>query len=545
MDETQNASVASARVKTDLDLRGVHPIADSHQMLGFRSKKHYLRWLYSFVAGLICFVLIRRNLAPRVNGSALVIAVADAEHISTNSGSLVSPSQDFGERVEPDDNSSPADDFEAPSPPVQLIEGVPGVPWASILLGGDSSTHTPDHDIWGVPSLEKFENALPPQLQRSKDAIAAWTAQFYASDNANESAEALQRMVAEAISNGTEDSLVGKTIGLRGIWPLNWSSSNRPQPHKIRIVKVVGVAGRALVVNAIDCKSRNSFSVHIPVISEDFIGSHGSEDALREVRRAADAAVEAQLQACGGVSAEQAASQKGIAVPLYTAEMQSLDELHLREGFYIFNRTELGEKVDGSLAQLRSEAPNVMTEARDYIASRLLHIVLKLEQSGVGHLKIDWSSFFLRGDGSFLLGNFGSASPFGVPTGNLFSSMSDYPEPSMILSSRRSGVTTEAGTNLWSLGVLLFQLYTGEEHPYAVVEGRTWTERRMQLARVMLEQKVRSDVLLPKLEASNVPDPWKKVILRLLEPCREFRISGTDIVREFPELIYAHPDQPR
>ncbi|CDJ42375.1 hypothetical protein, conserved [Eimeria tenella] len=539
MDEKQNASVAGARVETNLDLRGVLPIADSHQILGFRSKQHYLRWLYSFVAGLICFIVIRGNLAPHVNGSALDVPAADAEHISTNSSSLVSPSQDFGDRVEPDDSSSPADDFEGTPPAVQLIEGGP---WTSILLGGDSSTHMPDHDIWGAPSLEKFENALPPQLQRSKDAIAAWTAQFYASDNANEYAEALQRMVAEAISSGTEDSLVGKTIDLRGIWPLNWRNSDGPLPHKMRIVKVVGVAGRALVVNAIDCKSRDSFSVHIPVISEDFIGSHGSEDALREVRRAADAAVEAQMQACGGVSAEQAASQKGIAVPLYTAEIQSLDELHSRERFYIFNRTELGEKVDGSLAQLRSEAPSVMTEARDYIASRLLHIVLKLEQSGVGHLKIDWSSFFLRGDGSFLLGNFSSASPFGVPTGNLFSSMSDYPEPFMMLSSRRSGLTTEAGTNLWSLGVLLFQLYTGEEHPYAVVEGRTWTERRMQLARVMLEQKVRSDVLLPKLEACNVPDPWKKVILRLLEPCREFRISGPDIVKEFPELIYAHPD---
>ncbi|CDJ29696.1 uncharacterized protein EMH_0051880 [Eimeria mitis] len=90
---------------------------------------------------------------------------------------------------------------------------------------------------------------------------------------------------------------------------------------------------------------------------------------------------------------------------------------------------------------------------------------------------------------------------------------------------------------MWSLGVLLFQLYTGEDHPYGKVEGPDWAEQAESLSQQLLRDGTRSDILIPKLDAAEVPERWAELILRLLEPQRAHRIGAFQVIKEFPDLI--------
>ena len=175
---------------------------------------------------------------------------------------------------------------------------------------------------------------------------------------------------------------------------------------------------------------------------------------------------------------------------------------------------------------------------RDYIAHRLLQIVLKVELSGVGHMQVRWNSLFLREDGSFLLGNFCSAAPFGVEKSQLSGLIQLTLEPSALASFyEKSEFVPQAKVNLWGLGAFLFQLYTWQYLPYSELGGEEWWEETGKAARRLLDSGIRSDFLIPQLERSNVPSRWRALILRLLEPHSDNRITGDEIVREFPDLV--------
>ncbi|CDJ36426.1 LOW QUALITY PROTEIN: uncharacterized protein EMH_0085030 [Eimeria mitis] len=175
------------------------------------------------------------------------------------------------------------------------------------------------------------------------------------------------------------------------------------------------------------------------------------------------------------------------------------------------------ERIVGDLGHLRCKGGELKKKARDYIASRLLQIVLKLEHSGIGHLRLSWDSLFLREDGSFFLGNFGNGAPFDEVLSPLRGTLSPNAEPHTIyLSEKNKIVVPEAKGNMWSLGVLLYQLYTGNEHPYGKMEGSDWMQGEASLSEYLLRANIRSQVLIPQLEASKVPKRWAQLIVRLL-----------------------------
>ncbi|CDJ53859.1 hypothetical protein, conserved [Eimeria brunetti] len=408
----------------------------------------------------------------------------------------------------------------------------------SLGLGGSAQEEGSQRDEWGLLPLEKFEQTLSPKLKEGKEALALWASEFSCGDFRNPLAEGHQRAVARALSKGSKDALVGMTIVVQKMQPLNWSVADRPLPQMLRITKVVDYYRWNLLVNAEDVVTKHEYSISIPIIDRSREAIYSEEELRDHMLQAAVEEKETMLQACGNISADLAASEKGLAVPLYTAEISGFNQIHSVGDSRIYGTAGLMDKVVGDLEHLRYTASGVEKKARDYIASRLLQIVLKVERAGIGHLQLDWNSFFVRKDGSFFLGNFGSGGPFGDSISPLRGIITMYPEPNMMYHfANTSEFVPEAKTNMWGLGVLLYQLFTGKEQPYGDIDGANWAQQVEDVSEQLLLQDIRSDTLAPELKAAGVPQRWAELIQRLLEPQRANRIGAFQIVTEFPDLV--------
>ena len=387
----------------------------------------------------------------------------------------------------------------------------------------------PERDDWGMGSLEYFEQTIP-ELAVGKRALAAW-ASASGGFVKSEKAEEYGRALAHALSKGSQHSLVGMVVALQDVQPWDMSVTERPAPQLLRVTEVVTYSRWNLLVNVEDIVTREEYSAHIPMIRD------GGEDVDKvQTQYSVEQERKSIIQAVGKTPAALAASQKGISVPQYTGRISGLDEFHTVGNFQIVGIATLMERAVGSLQNLIRTAKDVVQQARDYIAVRLVHIALKLEHSGVGHLQFDWDSLFVHRDGSFLLGNFASAAPFGECIYPFKAFVTHPAEPSMMMAFDKSGVyTPEAKTNMWSVGILLYQLYTGDENPLGRVEQ--WPADGCLLSQCMLGRQLDSETILENLKSANVPRRWVELILRLSEPDRRRRIGGFQVLREFDDLL--------
>ncbi|CDJ59622.1 hypothetical protein EMWEY_00023550 [Eimeria maxima] len=389
---------------------------------------------------------------------------------------------------------------------------------------------------WGLCSLEHFEQELSPSLMEGKKSLAALASKVRAHDD-DKAVWPYQRALAWALSNNTKGSLVGMTISLRNTKPLNRTIIEGHLPQELRVTSIVGYFRWNLVVNAEDVETKKEFSVSIPVISDSDAYSFIEDGIEKYVEVAAEQEKKAMLQACGNIPAKLAASQKGIALPYYTGQILGLDNIHQAGGYKVLSSVAVMEKVVGSLGSAFSVG-TVDENALNYIAHRLLQIVLNFERSGVGHTQLAWESLWLREDGSFLLGNFGSCAPVGEQKARLSGRLSLNLEPTVMTRYAESDkLIIDDQANLWSLGILLFQLYGGVEHPYEQLGGAEWSDQPEKLAQRLLKEGIRSEFLVPQLQQKQFPLRWGGLILRLLEPDRANRITGSQIMTQFADLI--------
>ncbi|CDJ31412.1 LOW QUALITY PROTEIN: uncharacterized protein EMH_0008950 [Eimeria mitis] len=533
--ETTNTTV-----KSEPSLAAKRLPADSHKKSSISSLGRV--GLVSFTlaaASLLLFFSIHKKLAPRLAPIASISPVDSVESggsvhsgdsedleaasiLATTSPSLLA----FDEQEKPPPQQLSIDADAASPPPGESStphtqpsgEVEPSESSAFVVSTTPPVKYVSQRDVWGLDTLEQFELNLPASLQQGKAALAAWGSEFYESDEFFQNLDAFQRSVSEAIWEKAVNSFVDTVVVLRGTRPLRLDEEIKHLPHVLRVTKVATVLQGGLLLHVEDV--------------------FGVEKFLGKVRRAFNDERNTEIQACGQVSAELAANEKGFAVSRFTGEIAGAVPVCYTEGTYIMNRPKLMEKVKGTLMHLKKRAPGVMKEARDYIAFRLLQIVLKLEQAGIGHLGLDWDSLFLREDGSFLLGNFGSSAPFGRPVVSQLAYLSHQVDPGILTRAEGSVLYPAPGGNLWSLGLMLFQLYTGKDDPYGKAQGRSEIDAATNLARGLLSRDTRSYVLSYELTACNVPSRWKQLIMRLLEPRAANRINGFEVTMEFPDLVH-------
>ncbi|CDJ47402.1 hypothetical protein, conserved [Eimeria brunetti] len=434
-----------------------------------------------------------------------------------------------------DGNAHPEDNKEDASRSSSVASAAPSLPVGQL----------PVYDMWGLPMLDRFEKMLPLDVKRGRDEIAAFLVEGHLDDEpvAEEDPDKLPT-IAKALSNDSSGSLIGMTVPLKNVRPLHWTGRDGHLPRLLRINRILGTGSTAIVVEAEDTDTHQLFGMRIIGQSAEQAQWFENDDSfIREIQKELDLEEEGAKQLCGGIPANMVASKKGISVPLYTADIVGVPEAKRVGRYFILGRVQLMERLYGTILDLFITAEDVVEKAREYIGRRLLQIVLKIQQAGLSHNDLKWANMLLRSDGSFLVSDWGSGLPFGKPYRKLTLHTPEYREPQLALDKdskayERGFKIPEASSDLWSLGILLYELFTDARNPYLEGEMEDGADQERQLAQWLIESNARSASLEPTLEAAETPTRWRQLILRLLEPCRSNRITAWGILEEFPDLVY-------
>ncbi|KAL8450396.1 hypothetical protein Emag_003242 [Eimeria magna] len=390
-----------------------------------------------------------------------------------------------------------------------------------------------------LPSVDEAEARLSLSAKKGKKFLAQNVSLVA---DAPSRLSALEKEVIAAVTRvligNSEEDLMGQVIKLKNVSPLQDTRTETPSSRSLKIRKFLGKGSSWTVFQVEDVDTGEELALRI------FLMQKLQLSIARTIelgKQALDLEERSARQACGLTDPLLVAGEKGIAVPFQTAELSGIPEVSSTAWFHVFSRVQLMELMEEDLGSLLERHKRVPIEAKEYIAHRLLLQVLHLQQAQVSHTDLKLENCLLRKDGSFLLGDFGYSTPWGECMHSLSRLTLAYAEPELLIDFRAflredAQVTPHPTSDLWSLGAVLFELFTDGDLPYGIMEAHNDMNGMYDLAKKLLDREASSEELEPALEEAEVPSRWRELILKLLEPQRTNRITGSEIMEEFPDL---------
>ncbi|OEH77217.1 rhoptry kinase family protein [Cyclospora cayetanensis] len=394
---------------------------------------------------------------------------------------------------------------------------------------------------WNLPATSTIESALSRTHAEGKELLSKMLKE--ANSSISEQAQqtsAILPAVAMYLTQGATQNIKGVSINLINILPFSTLPDGLEDRMKFTVTRVLEEGGFRSVVEICDDRGRY---FALSFLTVDSTSSDPTQVAV-DVQKAFELELEVITQACAQAPAEHTAQQRGIAVPLFTAEIVGMPKFSSVGTSCLYNRVHIMERLYGDLGHLVNSRTPISFGAKEYIAQRLLLQVLRLQEAQVSHNNLKWTNCFMQPDGSFLLGDFGSSSIFGQRLHPLASVTPLYTDPLLLKEFYSFAIFPSSDlakpnpkSDLWSLGMLLYSLFTDGELPFHLQRERDSLRQVYITHYILMSRKTSIEALEQRLQSKEVPRRWIRLISKLLEPTRISRISGKDISLEFSDLF--------
>ena len=416
------------------------------------------------------------------------------------------------------------------------------------------------YNEWRLPGVDAADAALPAALRRGKEFLAlklsssaaaagggstgaAGAAAASSSSPSRSTTRQGLRALAAAVSRGSTDEFVGLDISLTHISPFEAEEASLTASRAFRITSFLGDGAANAVLEITDKTTKEKLAMRI------LYTPYSVQSEIERLTAFGSAAMQMEeklmLHACGGLAAAAAAAEKGIAIHLFTAEIEGLPDVVVSGEVFVFKRVQVMQRMQGDVANLLLDSHPVPIEAKEYIAARLLLQVLHLHSAGVCHNDLKLENCFLREDGSFLVGDFGSSTLVGMPLNGQITDITPvYGEPRLMLDihralSNKCPAMPHQKSDLWSLGVAIYELFMDGDLPFGLEEFADNAVNISAQAEAILNIQEAAAILQEELQKAHIPARWRELLCRLLEPKRARRIDSREIAVEFRDLYAA------
>ncbi|CDI78669.1 hypothetical protein, conserved [Eimeria praecox] len=409
-------------------------------------------------------------------------------------------------------------------PRLQLWES-----WAGVI---------PHEEPWNLPSLEEQEGRTPAYLHYGRKQISDVVQGRKESSFARPGSlgQDVLRTLGERVSGRKGSSLVGAIVNLKQMQKLG-SEEVDAEPHAFRVLNYISEGSGSVVLEVLELETQKTYAMQLQTVPREANGRHISRHLAESMHQQyTRRSTTAMLEALGRTPLDEAAEQRGLALIESVASIDGLPPVVQCSSVYAISEVYLMERFYGTLDEVFGGEYDLPTSSKVYAARRLLTEVLLLQSAGVSHNNLKPENIYIRGDGSLFIGNFDTATRIGEVVDR--GVVSRFAEKELLLATTKAAPGAErpvahAKSDMWSLGLCLYKIFTGGNLPYQLDEIFP-----THVVFGMLEQQgVRSNTLIEPLVKAGVSHRWLHLILELLEPNRSQRIDAQGIMVHYADLL--------
>lgn len=399
----------------------------------------------------------------------------------------------------------------------------------------------------GLPTMEQAEARMPQSAKEGKMYLEAIAAEGEKPDTSNLFLKLQLTALAKALTSGEVGDIMGLRISLANITSIHDPDAESDATLVVKVTGVLSHTYRDVVLQVVDEASGSTKALRV-LVDSSIPSASGYTTVDKRINEEFQLEMRNTKQACADVAPNRAARNKGIAVPLYVATMTGIRPVTRVDGMCIFYKVQLMEPFQINLQLLwekhKKEERHFLPGAKEYIARRLLLATLFLQETQVVYNDFNFENILVRKDGSVLISNFTSGVLFGEKRKLALRLSGQVVEPQIALeylAAKRSDahVTGQPQVNMWSLGAILYELFTNGQSPYNYRENNCLYVQSgdRDLLENLIKDNPSEGVVRRALEEADVPLNWQNLICRLTRVNRNERITAEQIVQGFPELI--------
>ncbi|KAL8452976.1 hypothetical protein Emag_002062 [Eimeria magna] len=350
------------------------------------------------------------------------------------------------------------------------------------------------------------------------------------------------KAVALVISGGKTTYLVGQTVRLTNIFP-EFRSPPLPLSASFEITLSLGINQNVLFVLADGIDVKGFYCLGFFVLAANSSLSPATIPAAfeAELKRPWDVLSDAPMAAVG--------KGRGPSWSQYMADIDNAPLVTLVDDVFVFSRVLIIGGYSGNVGYVLSRHRSLPHNLREYLARRLMVLVLLLQQAGIEHDDFEMRHIFMRRGGSSILSMLSALSRFVEEVKRSFSSVSfPFSAPELLLATQKSRGETRlsrsedappatAAADMWSLGAMLFFIFTGKFLAHGMTHFSDNLDGRDTDLAQLPEAQGQKDNLDLILKASEVPDRWRELILKLLRRGEKDRLSAEEVLVSFSDLL--------